>query len=93
MTGICRHINIVLMFLLEGRYSCLINRKEISYIQWQDIVIEQRSNIEVENDRVFNCKDQTVQLKCCAAHYSIEWDPIPDGDKLNISNGTNRQAI
>ncbi|XP_073712330.1 adhesion G protein-coupled receptor F4-like isoform X2 [Misgurnus anguillicaudatus] len=69
----------------SGRYSCVIKRNNISYIQWQDIVIEQRPKIEVDADRVFECKDQTVQIKCCAALYSIEWDRIPDGDKLENS--------
>ncbi|XP_073712332.1 adhesion G-protein coupled receptor F1-like [Misgurnus anguillicaudatus] len=69
----------------SGRYSCIINRSPIPYIQWQDIVIEQRPKIEVDADRVFECKDQTVQIKCCAALYSIEWDRIPDGDQLENS--------
>lgn len=76
-----------------GRYSCIINAKTIPYIQWQDIVIEQRSNIEVENDRVFDCKDQTVPLKCCAARYGIEWDPIPAGDQVENSGSTYIQAM
>ncbi|XP_073672430.1 uncharacterized protein [Paramisgurnus dabryanus] len=69
----------------SGRYSCTINRNTIPYIQWQDIVIEQRPRIEVDADRVFECKDQIVRIKCCAALYSIEWDRIPDGDQLGNS--------
>ncbi|XP_073711483.1 adhesion G protein-coupled receptor F4, partial [Misgurnus anguillicaudatus] len=69
-------------FAESGRYSCIIKRNPMPYIQWQDVVIEQRPKIEVDADRVFECKDQTVPIKCCAALYSIEWDRIPDGDQL-----------
>ncbi|XP_073712333.1 adhesion G-protein coupled receptor F1-like [Misgurnus anguillicaudatus] len=69
----------------SGRYSCIINRNPMPYIQWQDVVIEQRPKIEVDADRVFECKDQTVPIKCCAALYSIKWDLIPDGDQLENS--------
>ncbi|XDV41532.1 hypothetical protein PO909_010392, partial [Leuciscus waleckii] len=63
----------------KGRYTCIIKRK-INYILWQDIVIEPPPNIKVgENERQFQCKDQTVELTCCSKstdlNYDAEWTP------------------
>ncbi|XP_056615270.1 adhesion G protein-coupled receptor F5-like [Triplophysa dalaica] len=70
-----------------GIYSCIIQRStiQIPYVQWQKIVIEQRPNIIVDKSEIrLPCtdQDQTVTLRCCAQHYSIEWDRIPFGDEL-----------
>ncbi|XP_073708873.1 uncharacterized protein [Garra rufa] len=59
----------------SGRYSCIIQRNTIPYIQWQNIIIKQRPNIIVgENSRVFPCDGSSFQLKCTVDFgYSIEW--------------------
>ncbi|XP_051581288.1 adhesion G protein-coupled receptor F5-like [Myxocyprinus asiaticus] len=59
----------------RGRYSCIIQRNSIPYIQWQKIVIEQLPTINVgENKRIFPCNGKPVLLKCCVnAGYKIEW--------------------
>ncbi|XP_058612379.1 adhesion G-protein coupled receptor F1-like isoform X1 [Onychostoma macrolepis] len=59
----------------SGRYSCIIQRNTIPYIQWQNIVIKQRPSIIVgEKYRVFPCDGSSFQLKCSVdVGYNIEW--------------------
>nr|XP_055042513.1 adhesion G-protein coupled receptor F1-like [Misgurnus anguillicaudatus] len=59
----------------SGRYSCIIQTNSLPYIWWQNIFIEQEPSIMVgDNEQVYSCEDQTVQLKCCVnGDYSIEW--------------------
>ncbi|XP_067273929.1 adhesion G-protein coupled receptor F1-like [Pseudorasbora parva] len=66
----------------KGRYACVIKR-DIPYIQWEDIVIEPLPNIIAGRSmRWYQCMDQTVQLTCCETKYDVEWTPIPPGDQL-----------
>ncbi|XP_039548860.1 adhesion G protein-coupled receptor F5-like [Pimephales promelas] len=68
----------------KGKYECIIKR-EINYILWQDIVIAPLPNINVgQNERQFQCKDQTVELICCEPNYAVVWNTddqeiSPDG--------------
>ncbi|XP_073789632.1 adhesion G protein-coupled receptor F4-like isoform X2 [Danio rerio] len=80
----------------SGQYSCFIERTTIPYIQWQNIVIKQRPNINVGNDyRVLPCDGSSFLLKCSVdAGYNIEWvqgetvqdsENGPDGITLNYT--------
>nr|XP_055042506.1 alpha-tectorin-like [Misgurnus anguillicaudatus] len=69
-----------------GRYSCIIERSTLPYIQWQRVVIGPRPNIIVDKIEIkFQCQDQIVPLTCCADGYSVEWDRIPAGDNVTHS--------
>nr|XP_055042508.1 adhesion G protein-coupled receptor F5-like isoform X1 [Misgurnus anguillicaudatus] len=69
-----------------GRYSCIIERSTIPYIQWQTVSIQPQPNIIVDPTAIkFQCKDQTVPLECCADGYPIEWAWTPPGDEVKIS--------
>ncbi|XP_043074540.1 adhesion G protein-coupled receptor F5-like isoform X2 [Puntigrus tetrazona] len=59
----------------SGRYSCIIQRNTIPYIQWQKIIIKQRPSIIVgDRIRTFSCSASSFQLKCSVdAGYNIEW--------------------
>ncbi|XP_067273924.1 adhesion G protein-coupled receptor F5-like [Pseudorasbora parva] len=66
----------------KGTYACVIKR-DIPYIQWEDIVIEPLPNIIAGiSMRRFQCMNQTVQLTCCETKYDVEWTPIPPGDQV-----------
>ncbi|XP_016149251.1 adhesion G protein-coupled receptor F4-like [Sinocyclocheilus grahami] len=66
----------------RGRYTCIIDRT-IPYIQWQDIVIEPLPNIIVgQNERKFQCEDQTISLKCCEEKNSVEWTQTTSDDDV-----------
>ncbi|XP_056621215.1 uncharacterized protein adgrf6 isoform X2 [Triplophysa dalaica] len=57
----------------NGRYSCVIERSPIPYVQWQKVVIEATPKIIVNTLEIqLECKDD-VLLSCCAEHYSVEW--------------------
>ncbi|XP_073667574.1 adhesion G protein-coupled receptor F4-like [Paramisgurnus dabryanus] len=72
----------------SGRYSCIIQMNSIPFIQWQNIVIERQPSISVgSNERVFPCKERTVQLTCCVnGNYSVEWVPLNDIRQLSGSD-------
>ncbi|KAK9956688.1 hypothetical protein ABG768_014404, partial [Culter alburnus] len=59
----------------SGRYSCIMQTNTIPYIQWQNIIINQRPTIIVGDEyRVFPCDGSTVQLRCSVvAGYNVEW--------------------
>ncbi|XP_048063223.1 adhesion G protein-coupled receptor F5-like [Megalobrama amblycephala] len=58
----------------SGRYSCIIQTNTIPYIQWQNIIIRRPTIIVGDENRVFPCKDSTVQLRCSVdAGYNVEW--------------------
>ncbi|KAL1253904.1 hypothetical protein QQF64_016133, partial [Cirrhinus molitorella] len=59
----------------SARYSCIMQKNTIPYIQWQSIVIKQRPSIIVgENYRVLPCDGSSVQLKCSVdVGYNLEW--------------------
>uniref|UniRef100_A0A8C1HX94 Ig-like domain-containing protein n=1 Tax=Cyprinus carpio carpio TaxID=630221 RepID=A0A8C1HX94_CYPCA len=59
----------------SGRYSCIMQKNTIPYIQWQNIIIKRRPSIIVgENDRVFPCDGSSFQLICSVdVGYNLEW--------------------
>ncbi|XP_056621085.1 adhesion G protein-coupled receptor F5-like isoform X2 [Triplophysa dalaica] len=79
----------------NGRYSCIIERITIPYVQWQNVVIQLRPNIIVDStEKTYGCSDQTVPLtdqtvplRCCAEGYEIEWYPIPSNDTVEPESG------
>ncbi len=82
------------MFSLAGRYSCIIDRDTIPYIQWQTIILEERPNILLStNELKFQCEDKLVLLTCCEKKYDVEWIPIPSGDEVTPQGHTYRLYI
>nr|XP_055042514.1 adhesion G protein-coupled receptor F4-like [Misgurnus anguillicaudatus] len=70
----------------NGRYSCIIERSTLPYIQWQTVSIQPRPNIIVDKtDIKLQCQNQTVPLTCCANGYSVEWFGIPADDEVENS--------
>nr|XP_055043005.1 adhesion G-protein coupled receptor F2-like [Misgurnus anguillicaudatus] len=70
----------------NGRYSCIIERSTLPYIQWQTVSIQPRPNIIVDKpDIKLQCQDQTVPLTCCADGYTVEWFGIPADDEVENS--------
>ncbi|XP_026088661.1 adhesion G-protein coupled receptor F1-like isoform X2 [Carassius auratus] len=59
----------------SGQYSCITQRNTIPYIQWQNIIINQRPSIIVgDNYRVFPCDGSSFQLKCSVdVGFNLEW--------------------
>lgn len=69
-------------FSLAGRYSCIIQRTSLPYIQWQDIILEPRPNILLNmTDTKFQCTSQMIRMSCCEDHYEVMWDNGTDTSK------------
>nr|XP_055042817.1 adhesion G protein-coupled receptor F5-like [Misgurnus anguillicaudatus] len=73
----------------NGRYSCIIERSALPYIQWQTVSIEPLPNIMLDKTYIqLQCQGQTVELTCCANGYPVEWSGIPDDDEvINSASG------
>ncbi|XP_057209458.1 adhesion G protein-coupled receptor F5-like isoform X1 [Triplophysa rosa] len=70
----------------NGRYSCIIERRTIPYVQWQKVVIEPRPNIIVNPIEIKSpCNFETVTLSCCEERYPIKWDGNSSADQVTIS--------
>nr|XP_055041680.1 adhesion G protein-coupled receptor F5-like [Misgurnus anguillicaudatus] len=77
-----------------GRYSCIIQRSPLPYIQWQTVSIEPLPNIIVNTINIkFLCEDRTVPLKCCADGYTVEWSGIPANAVTNPENSSESSPI
>lgn len=83
------------LLFLEGRYSCIIERDTIPYIQWQTIILEERPNIIVgKNEIKFQCVDKLVSLTCCEAKYDVEWSGFTSKyDEVTPQGCTYKQCI
>ncbi|XP_065124427.2 uncharacterized protein [Paramisgurnus dabryanus] len=73
----------------NGRYSCIIERSTLPYIQWQTVSIQPLPNIYLDKTYIqLQCQGQTVKLTCCANGYPVEWSGIPDDDEvINSASG------
>ncbi|XP_065124301.2 adhesion G protein-coupled receptor F4-like [Paramisgurnus dabryanus] len=73
----------------RGRYSCVIERSTLPYIQWQTVSIQPLPNIVVDKtDIQLQCQDKIVELTCCAENgYEVEWDWIPGDAVKNLASG------
>ncbi|KAM9443977.1 adhesion G-protein coupled receptor F1-like [Clarias gariepinus] len=58
----------------SGTYKCLTENNSLTFIQWQNIVIQPFPNIQVDPNKVFKCDNLSILLQCCAySSYTIEW--------------------
>ncbi|XP_067273926.1 adhesion G protein-coupled receptor F4-like [Pseudorasbora parva] len=67
----------------NGKYSCIIERPSLPYVQWQTIFLEPRPNILMNmTKRKIQCNAETIRLSCCEDNYDVLWDEI---NGMNIS--------